>query len=332
MSKEVTIVMVPRERYSGIVDTIVSMYENTETPFDLIVVDGALPENVQKEIESLKVRHGFSFIHKPYPLNPNEARNIGLEYVDSPYVVFSDNDIIFTKGWLSKLLDTAKEYSAWLVGPTILDGHPADGCIHATAGISGFVEKDGKRHYEFVPGNVHKNLADVGALQRGPVSMLEFHVILCATHIFSKIGKLDERVSSFGDHDDLVMSVQELDGPIIYEPESIVGYHDPGTNIDIVDRSDLPYYLLRWSDEWNFGSVDRAAEKWSLSEDAHWMPHAKHWARVRRRKAYFIGGFWGRVVGFCMFKVSRRLGELLERVYCQRYTKDLLQLRQLHLG
>lgn len=332
MKPEVTIIMVPRERYSAIFSTIDSLYEQTKTPFKFIVVDGGLPEQIFTALEQKSKQLGFEFIHKPYPLNPNEARNIGLAYVETPYLVFTDNDIIFTANWLHKLLTTAKDFDAWLAGPTILDGEPEDGKIHAMAGTSGFEEVDGKRYYHFVPGHVHQNIADIEKPVRGPTSMLEFHVILCATHIFEKIGQLDEKVSSFGDHDDLVMSVKNHNGAVIFEPDSVVAYHDPGTNIAVVEKSDLPFYLLRWGEEWNYGSVDRAAEKWGLASDDRWMPHARNWSDVRRRKAYFIDGIFGRLVGFVMFKISKRLGLWLEKRLYNKYTRALRNLRKKHLG
>jgi len=332
MEAEVTIVMVPRERYSAIVTTIQSIYDNTEIPFKLVVVEGALPDSVKNEIEALVKKYKFDFIYKPYPLNPNEARNIGLDYVDTEYMVFSDNDIIFTPNWLTTLLNTAKEYDAWLVGPTILDGEIEDGNIHATAGASYFDEINGKRYYHFVPGNMGKNLSDDIELIRGPTTMLEFHVILCASHIFEKIGKLDEKMSSFGDHDDFIYSVLAKNGIVIFEPNSVVSYHDPGTNISVVEKDDFPFFLLRWSDEWNFSSVDQAAEKWGLADDDRWITHSKNWAQVRRRKSYYLGGLVGRIIGFILYKISEPIGKQLESLFYKKHTQALRALRQKHLG
>ena len=332
MTVEVTIVMVPRERYSAIITSIKSVYENTKIPFKLIVVDGGLPAVIKNEIEEQSELHGFEFIYKPYPLKPNEARNIGLIHVDTEYVVFCDDDIIFTPNWLNTLVHTAKEYDAWLVGPTILDGNPEDGQVHATAGTSGFDEIKGKRYYHFVPGNIGKYLSDNIELRRGPTTMLEFHVILCATHIFEKIGSLDEQISSFGDHDDFVRNVQIANGSVIFEPNSIVSFHDPGTNMSVIEKTDLPFFLLRWSDEWNFGSVDRAAKKWGLADDCHWISHAKHWVQLRRRKSYYIAGIQGRIIGFILYKISASLGQKLESIFYKKHTQKLQTLRMKYLG
>ena len=323
MSSTVTIVMVPRERYSAIFKTLDSLYENTEHAFELIVIDGALPESIYKELLYRSEKSGFEFIHKPYPLSPNEARNIGLEKVNSTYVVFIDNDVVFAKGWLNQLVATADNVNADLIGPTILDGEVEDGVVHACAGESGFFDVEGEKDYKFIPGFASKKLDEIGELQPGITTMLEFHVIMCRTAVFERIGQLDEQIPSFGDHDDLVMSVRNIDGIVYYEPRSVIGYHDPGTNMSVVEKSDMPFYLLRWSDEWNHKAVDRAVKKWGLREGSWWGPHAKHWAEVRRRKSYPRAGFHGRVIAFVMFNVSKKLGLFLERFFYAQSTKKL---------
>ena len=322
---EVTVIMVPRERYSGIQAAIASLYENTaDIPFKLVYVDGGLPARVKAMVEQEAASRGFSFIHKEHPLTPNEARNIGLQQADTEFVVFSDNDVLFTPNWLELLLAAAREYDAWLVGPTILDGDPETGKIHAAAGNSGFQEVDGKKRYKFVPGHMQQHLDVVkDDLKRGPTTMLEFHVLLARRDVFEKIGPLDERVSSFGDHDDLVHQVLNAGGPVIFEPASIVAYHDPGTNIHVLEQGDLPMYFLRWSDAWNFGSIERAAEKWNLDPEDPWVEHAKHWVRVRRSRALSLCGPTGKLVGFTMYKVNKPLGEKLEQILCDRITRPL---------
>jgi len=326
---EVTIVMVPRERYGAILRTIDSIYEQTDdVPFELIVVDGALPETEREALRRQSEARGFTFIHEDRPLCPNEARNIGLQHVKTPYLVFTDNDIIFTKGWLPPLLASAKEEDAWLVGPTILDGEPERGLIHAAGGRMWFEEMNGRRRYHFVPNHMQGRISEVHEqLRRAPTTMLEFHVILARRELFDQYGPLDEGFMSFADHDDLVMLAMNAGKPIIYEPASVVAYHDPGTNPSVVERRDLPYYLLRWSDEWNDASIRRAVEKWRLDPEDPWIGHAKNWVKVRRRKSYRAAGLSGRLVSFIQHRLPKRLGDRLEQWYCDAWTKRLRFLR-----
>jgi hypothetical protein len=44
---EVTLVVVPRERYSYTRESLESIYRHTSYPFDLVYVDGNSPEHIQ---------------------------------------------------------------------------------------------------------------------------------------------------------------------------------------------------------------------------------------------------------------------------------------------
>ena len=204
----VTVVMVPRERYSGMTAAIDSLYAHTtDVPFKLVVIDGALPARVRDRVANASRQRGFGFVHHEYSLAPNEARNLGLRHVDTPWVVFADNDVLFTPGWLPPLLSAAEEFGAWLVGPTILDGNVGRGRIHAAGGHAGFDTVDAKRRYHFKPGFSQQSMATVRhELRRGPTSMLEFHVLLARADIFQRLGPLDEGFVSLTDHDEILSS------------------------------------------------------------------------------------------------------------------------------
>ncbi|MCA9201274.1 MAG: glycosyltransferase family 2 protein, partial [Planctomycetales bacterium] len=230
----VTIVMVPRERYSGLPQAIDSLYEKTGVPFKLIVVDGCLPKHIKEAVDLRASQYGFEFIYRDYPLLPNEARNIGIQLCQTRYIVFVDNDVRFSSNWLPPLLDSAEEFSAALVGPTIFDGTKEEGKIHAAGGKMWFDEVDGHRRYHMLPSHMQQQLSDVNdSLIRGPATMLEFHVLLARTDFFRQHGLLDEKLSTWADHDDLVLTATQVGLPVIYDPRSCVEYDDPGTSNNV---------------------------------------------------------------------------------------------------
>lgn len=96
----VTIVVVPRERFSCTQQSLESIYEYTEFPFKLIYVDGNSPHKVRRYLEAKSEEKNFELIRTNYYLSPNHARNIGLSRVDTKYLVFVDNDVIVSPGWL----------------------------------------------------------------------------------------------------------------------------------------------------------------------------------------------------------------------------------------
>ena len=131
---DVTVVVVPRERFSGTKKSLESIFTHTEMPYKLIYVDGKSPNILGRYLEQQSRTHDFTLIRKEHYLTPNEARNIGLELVDTKYIVFVDNDLVVQKGWLEALVQCADDTNAWVVGPTYLVGKPEDGIIHLTSG------------------------------------------------------------------------------------------------------------------------------------------------------------------------------------------------------
>ena len=143
---QVTIVVVPRERYSYTKESLESIYQNTQVPFELVYVDGNSPRNIHNYLEQQARLRKFRLMHSDMYLSPNQARNIGIRNVQSPYVVFVDNDVLVTPGWLSRLLDCAESNNATVVGPLVCQDLPAHKTIHFAGGESHiWTDKLGRR-------------------------------------------------------------------------------------------------------------------------------------------------------------------------------------------
>ncbi|MGB3754791.1 MAG: glycosyltransferase, partial [Rivularia sp. (in: cyanobacteria)] len=114
---EVTIIVAPRERFSYTRESLESIYEHTQLPFKLIYVDGGSPSHIQNYLETQAAEKQFEVIRTEHYLSPNHARNLGLRKVDTKYVVFIDNDVVVTPGWLKTAVDCAEETNATVVSP-----------------------------------------------------------------------------------------------------------------------------------------------------------------------------------------------------------------------
>ncbi len=84
----VTIVVVPRERFSYTRESLESIYKDTDYPFDLVYVDGGSPPRIKRYLEDIAREKQFQLIRTDYYLSPNRARNLGLGQVKTKYVVF----------------------------------------------------------------------------------------------------------------------------------------------------------------------------------------------------------------------------------------------------
>jgi GT2 family glycosyltransferase len=274
-----TIVVVPRERFSCARASLESIYEHTDTPFKLVYVDGNSPSKVRCYLEEQAQNRDFKLIRTDYYLYPNQARNLGLASVTTRYVVFIDNDVIVSPGWLQALIDCAEETNAAIVGPLMCQNEPVHEIVHFAGGESHiFVDKKGRRRLREKMYKQGQRVADVyDKLKRSPTELAEFHCVLVRRSIFDRIGFLDEAFLNTKEHLDFCMSVAKVGESIYFEPACIVTYV-PGPPLELTD---LHYYMLRWSNAWLLGSLQRMREKWDVVEDGYFQSKYKQmgWRR-----------------------------------------------------
>ena len=146
----VTIVVTPRERFGVARQSLENIYETTPEPFDLIYVDARSPADLSDWIADQSQQRGFTHVKLDHFVSPNEARNIGIKLAKTPYVVFYDNDVIATPGWLTPLVQCTEEEGAAVVAPLICEGNPLHQRIHQAGGyftkdVQGFFQHPKRR-------------------------------------------------------------------------------------------------------------------------------------------------------------------------------------------
>jgi GT2 family glycosyltransferase len=276
----VTLVVVPRERFSHARRSLESVYRHTRRPFSLVYVDGNSPPRVQRYLRQASLDRGFSLVRRDRFLSPNEARNLGLEHVDpaSKYVVFLDNDVEVEPGWLDALVACAEETGAWAVAPVYFEGRPADRVIHMAGGTAGFTGGDGSRAFHEDHLHSLRRYPDVAdRLERGETGFFEFHCVLLPLAVLRRLGPLDEGFLSNHEHLDLSLLIRQAGGAVYLAPGARVTYVH-----GLLDAHDLEYASLRWSDDWNRRSMRRFVEKWSIDETSAWPAAAIEWGRRHR--------------------------------------------------
>lgn len=322
---DVTIVVVPRERFSCTRESLESIYEHTEYPFELIYVDGGSPPHIRDYLVAQAQQKQFQLIRTDYYLSPNRARNLGLRQVTSKYIVFIDNDVIVTPGWLTALVECAQATGATIVSPLICQGTPLHQEIHCAGGEAGIlVETKGATTRRRIIEKIYKQgkqLADVEPqLQRQKTGLAEYHCMMVRTEIFTKIGLLDEALMATKEHVDLCILVNQAGGTVYLEPESVMTYVS-GTPLR---WTDLHYYMLRWSDAWELTSLKHLCYKWNLTEDEYFQNKYKRlgWRRNTTiinplARSLPIGNFGSRVVG----KILRLFDKALNHYMSDRYAQ-----------
>ncbi|MGF1589404.1 MAG: glycosyltransferase family 2 protein [Pleurocapsa sp.] len=271
---QVTIIVVPRERFSYSRESLESIYANTQVPFALIYVDGNSPKHIQAYLLAQSQLQNFKLIRSEHYLSPNQARNIGLAAVDTKYVVFLDNDVYVEPGWLEKLIDCAEATDAAAVCPLVCLGKkPLSKQKYNTICLAGgeaqiYLEIKKatacrKVHYQYYFANCLLVEVPEG-LQRRECELAKFHTLLVRTDIFAAIGQLDEKLLSIQEDIDFCLAIIQARKKIYCEPNSVVTYV-PAQNLTL---SDLAYFELRWSDAWELSSLKHFNQKWDLSEQS----------------------------------------------------------------
>jgi len=328
---DVTIVVVPRERFSCTCESLESIYEHTDYPFQLIYVDGGSPRHIKDYLAEQAAQKQFQLIRTDYYLSPNHARNIALRQVKSKYVVFIDNDVVVTPGWLKPLVECAEETGATIVSPLICQGEPLHTEVHCAGGETGVVvETKGEKSRRRIIEKIYKQgrkIADVRPqLQRQKTGLAEFHCMMVRTEIFQKIGLLDEALLNTKEHVDLCILVAEVGGSIYLEPESLMTY----VTGKPLEWADIHYYMLRWSDAWELNSLKRLRDKWNLTEDEYFKNKYKRlgWRRnmtiinpLLRKLA--IGKFGSKVVGKILLFTDKIANRYITTRYAQTHLPNL---------
>ncbi len=279
---DVTLVVVPRERFSYTRQSLESIYQYTKIPFNLIYIDGKSPIKTANYLQEQSQKKGFQLIRMETYLSPNEARNIGLSHVQTKYLVFMDNDVIVSEGWLSQLVQCAETTEASVVGPLMCQDEPVHKTVHFAGGESHiYVDTKGRRRLREKMYLQGKKVEQVlPKLRRCPIELAEFHCVLVRRNIFDKIGYLDENFFNTKEHLDFCMTVTEAGGLIYFEPSSLVTYV-PDTGLE---SSDIPFYMLRWSDDWTIKSLKRMQQKWQLTEDEYFKTKYRKLGWRRRER------------------------------------------------
>ncbi|MEM6445403.1 MAG: glycosyltransferase [Cyanobacteria bacterium P01_D01_bin.123] len=294
----ITILVSPRERFSHTRASLESIYEHTTYPFELVYVDGGSPKSVHTYLERQARERGFQLIRSDRYLAPNQARNLGLKAVTTDYVVFIDNDVEVSPHWLTRLVECAVETQATVVTPLTCIGRPLHQTIHLAGGEARLVlqtqgdmfeRRVHEKHYF-----VNRAVADVrDRLVRRQCEFAEFHCMMVRRDMFDRIGQLDEKLLCTREHIDFCMNVTNAGGTIYCEPASVVTYV-PELQFT---PSDLGFFLLRWSDEWERRSLKHFRKKWDLDKKSKYfkkrykrLGHRRHFAFLRPLARKFTFG------------------------------------------
>lgn len=278
-----TIVVTPWQHFSDTATTLESILAHTDVPYELVYVDGNSPRSVQQYLQHQAAKHGFTLLRSDRYITSSEARNMALPHVKSKYVVFVGNSTVVTAGWLRGLIACAEETGAWAVEPLYCIGDPRRPIIYSAAPDLRIIEDRGvRRLYETSP-LLRTPLANArAALKRSLAGYAKFECALIRTEAIDHLRAFDEAYTWFQDARDFSLAIQQAGGSIYFEPASVVMVLDEPH----IRWSDLPLYLLRWSDAWLQPSIRHFADVWNLRIDDETLQGNTRFRNMQRRKLF----------------------------------------------
>ncbi len=315
-----TIVVVPRDHFSDTKESLESLNAFTDPSCPLVYVDGNSPSGIARYLREQARTRNFKLLRYDHYLTPNQARNVGASHADTRYVVFLDNDVIVSPGWLLPLIDCADSTNAAVVGPLNYEGRPIHRTVHFAGGETRIVDitEDGVPRRHLVD-EIHKESIPEGSVL---TALAEFHCMLVRTDVFHRLGGLDERVLSTREHIDFCLTVQQAGEQIYFEPRSRITFLPPAP----LRLSDVPYFALRWSDLWDAASFQHLQKKWGLEEDTYFVRRYQNlgW---RRREVLMCEGLLRWLVSWrvriaaerLLHPLERRVNNLIARRHARRY-------------
>ncbi len=324
MISTATVIVTQRERFGMTEESLDNLYQHISDQVAVIVVDGNSPPRLARYLRAQAAQRGFQLIRREHFLTPNQARNLGVAAADTEYVVFADNDVLYTPGWLDALLACAQETGAAVVAPLTCQGIPAHSQIHHAGGDYAVGDMDafianpaGKRPFDEVMHAHGEPLAAWdGKLQRQVTGMCEFHCALVRRDVFAKTGPLDEALLSTKEHIDFSMAVRAAGEKVWFEPASVITYVFP-CRARPLNPEDWPFFALRWSSVYGERSLAHLLAKWRLATTPDYVASKRAIYSMRRRQGILIPmmrkvpwlGKWARFA-----RVAARLASPVEEV------------------
>lgn len=124
MTPRVSIIIPTRNRAAILVRSLAALPDGVrglEFP-EVIVVDDCSNDDTSKAVDEFSNTTGWQvrYLRQDYPLGANAARNAALKVAQGEIIVFIDDDVLVTEGWLRKLLAGLSEKSPVVSGPVRL--------------------------------------------------------------------------------------------------------------------------------------------------------------------------------------------------------------------
>lgn len=283
----VTIVVVPRDRFSSVNDCVDSILKQTDVPFRLTILDFGYS---RRALERIRQQSGSTPV-EIVPCGrtiPMLAFQRYLPAITTTYTVWVDNDTFVAPNWMQAMLDRAAQ-GARVILPLTLEREGLDVDArriplrnHISHSELRRVEVNGGTYvFDYKP---YRRAAPEELPQEAhTIDFFELHTFFAETEV---LRQLEMPAMVVREHIDLGLQLHRLGIEIWCEPKAVVHFdnmHERPT------WRDLRFFFYRWSEGLIDQSHDLFEKRWGyrfLNEQ-----FMKNWAF--RRKVFSVGRFLG---------------------------------------
>jgi O-antigen biosynthesis protein len=204
------------------------LYKTEYQNFEIVIVDNQSTDDETFEYyASLEHNPKIKILYYDKPFNFSAINNYAVTQVDSPYILFLNNDTEVISGeWLSAMLEHAQREVVGAVGAKLL--YPNNLIQHAgvVLGITGTPGQKG------VAGHSHKHMSNncSGYFCRpqiiGNYSAVTAACLMMRKEVFEEIGGFNEDLAIAFNDVDLCLTIKDKGYLIVYTPYSQLFHHE----------------------------------------------------------------------------------------------------------
>ena len=299
MTEIVTIVVVPRDRFSSVKECTRSIIANTAEAYHLVFLDFGYSRRTLTQLRALCAKVSFEIVPCGRTI-PMTAFREFVPRITTKYTCWVDNDTFVTPGWMTRLLRSAETEGMRVILPLTFEreGMDVDSRhltmrVHISHSELRKVTVDGQ---ELVFDHKPFRRAAREDVPAGPwtIDFFELHTFFAETAILQQ---LDFPAMVVREHIDIGIQLHRLGIPIWCEPRAEVVFDNIHLRPTI---EDLRFFFFRWSDELVDESHRRFEERWG------WRFYNEQFLRnwAFRRRVFSVARF-------CF--VPNRLADLISR-------------------
>lgn len=301
---ELTVIIGPRDRYTGVIECIDSIAEFTPLPFDLIVLDLKYPRALRREIDARVASMPSARVVDYGLITPMQALRRVLPEISTPRLAWIDNDSRVTEGWYEPLKD-AVDSGAAVASPLILEREGVDigasirNHLHSSEiRVVSYEGTDYLIEHKKFRRELPENLGNA----REPTETFELHGVLFDT---AKLKSIDIPDMVVREHIDICMQLQAMGESVVVEPRSTIIFDNLGTRMV---RSDMRFFFFRWGKDIASRSHREFEKRWGYGFYSEQSMY--NWAF--RRKVFLVCRWLHLPIN-----VSNKVAGLMKRLFCR---------------